>query len=109
MGLARDLADEFRGHFRIGAGAQMLARVDEARADGIGVDERAVMRKRNEHFVDGGDVRLRRFPRPAATCGISCMPDRHEPFKRRKTCVTRPKSLATITVSPSPTAMPALS
>jgi hypothetical protein len=79
----RHLADGLRGHLAVGTGAELHALVDEVRAQGVRVDERAVVRKRDEHVVDGRDVRLRGFPRRgAAARGVPRMAHGHEAFER---------------------------
>ena len=111
--LAREMPDGLGRHLGIGAGAQMLALVDELRPQVIRVHQRAVVGQRDERVVDGGDMRLGRLPGglPAAR-GIAHVPDGHHApasVASSKTWVTSPKSFASMTVEPSPTAMPALS
>ena len=81
--LLRDAADGLRGHFGVGAGTQLDALVDKARAQAVRVHERAIVRERDERLVDGRNVRLRGLPRRGgAGRGIARMPDGDEALER---------------------------
>ncbi len=79
------MPDGFGRHLGIGAGAQMLALVDELRPQVIRVHKRAVVGQRDERVVDGGDMRLGRLPGglPAAR-GIAHMPDGHHALAKTR-------------------------
>ena len=79
------MPDGFGRHLGIGAGAQMLALVDELRPQVIRVHQRAVVGQRDERVVDGGDMRLSRLPGglPAAR-GIAHVPDGHHALAKTR-------------------------
>ena len=83
--LAREVADGLGRHLGIGAGAQMLALIDELRPQVVRVHQRAVVGQRDERIVDGGDVRLGRLPGglPAAR-GIAHVPDGHHALAKTR-------------------------
>ncbi len=64
-------------------GAELHALAHQARAQRVRVHERAVVRKRDQHFVDGRDMRLRSLPRRrGAACGVPGVPHGYEPVER---------------------------
>ena len=60
--LLGEVADELGGNLRVGVGAERDAQVDHLAAKRVRVDEGAVVRQRDDHVVDGGQVGLRRLP-----------------------------------------------
>ena len=86
--LAREMPDGLGRHLGIGAGAQVLPLVDELGPQMVRVHQRAVVGQRDKRVVDGGDVRLGRFPAGfSAARGVAHMSDGHhtlaEPRQRR--------------------------
>ena len=57
-----EVADEFGGDLGVGIGEEGHAQLDELATQLVGVDERAVVRERDDDVVDGGEVRLRGLP-----------------------------------------------
>ncbi len=79
------LADDLRGSLGIGAGAQMHAVIDDLRLQVVRVHQRAVVRKSDEHIVDGRNVGLCSFPGiDAAAGGIAYMADGQVALQRGK-------------------------
>ena len=70
-----EVADELGRHLGVGVGAEGDAHLDELAAQGVEVDERAIVRQRDDHVVDGGEVRLRGLPALGASRAIAHVPD----------------------------------
>ena len=60
--LLGEVADELGGDLGVGVGAERDAQVDHLAAERVRVDEGAVVRQRDDHVVDGGQVGLRGLP-----------------------------------------------
>ena len=83
MLVTRKEADELRGHLRVGVGPEAHAHAVELRAEMVGVHQGAIVRKRDNDVVDGGQVRLSRLPAARARSAIANVSDgklaRHSP------------------------------
>ena len=106
------VADEFGRDLGIRVGEERHAQLDQLAAQLVGVDEGAVVRERDNDAIDGREVRLRGFPALGAGGAVAHMTHGQLTGERRQVgigehAVEQARSLRTITVPPSPTAIPA--
>ena len=106
------VADEFGRDLGIRVGEERYAQLDQLATQLVGVDEGAVVRERDNDAIDGREVRLRGFPALGAGGAVAHMTHGQLTGERRQVgigehAVEQARSLRTITVPPSPTAIPA--
>ena len=78
MGFARVIAYDLARDFRVGVAAEFNALANKVGADAVRVHKRAVVRKRDEHLVDGRHVGLGACPVAHATArGVTAMAHGH--------------------------------